>query len=69
MTVRHLLLAALTVVAAAAPAAAQAPAQPASCDVVAQNLYVRDVLDEIYFWYREIPAVDAARFASPGAEM
>ena len=41
---------------AAAPAAAQVPAQPAACDVVAQNLYVRDVMAELYFWYREIPA-------------
>ena len=49
--------------ASGAPAAAQT--QPASCDVAAQNLYVRDVMTDIYFWYREIPDVDPVVFASP----
>ena len=53
----------LSVTVCAAPAAAQT--QPVSCDVAAQNLYVRDVMTDIYFWYREIPAVDPVAFASP----
>jgi C-terminal peptidase prc len=62
---RRLLAALACLGLAAAPAAAQAPPQPRSCDVVNQNLYVRDTLNDIYFWYRELPAVDATRFASP----
>src|SRR5688572_28453176 len=54
----------LTLCLAAAPAHAQMPAQPASCDVVGQKLYVRDVIHDRYLWYREIPDVDAASFAS-----
>jgi C-terminal peptidase prc len=51
----------------AAPAAAQTAVQPASCDAVGQNLYVRDVLHDLYLWYRELPELDAAAFASPEA--
>ena len=32
-----------------------------------QNLFVRDALDELYLWYRELPAVDPVRFDSPEA--
>ncbi len=48
----------------AGPAAAQGPS---SCTTTSQNLYVRDVMNDIYFWYREIPNVDAASFDSPEA--
>jgi carboxyl-terminal processing protease len=52
------------VVLASAPSAW---AQPASCNVTGQNLFVRDALDELYLWYRELPPVDPARFDSPEA--
>ena len=61
---RHRLLIVAACLAAAVPAAAQGR-EPASCDLVAQNLYVRDVMHDLYFWYRAVPAVDAARFESP----
>jgi carboxyl-terminal processing protease len=51
---------------ACAPSAA-AQSQPASCDIPAQNLHVRDVMTDLYFWYREIPDVDPAAFDSPAA--
>lgn len=48
--------------------AAVAEAQgPKSCSIVNQNLYVRDVLSDIYLWYRYLPNVDPARFESPDA--
>jgi len=48
---------------------AQAAAQsaPTSCTTAGQNLYVRDVMSDIYFWYREIPALDPVKFESPEA--
>ena len=46
------------------PAAAQ---RPPGCTVTGQNLYVRDAMSDIYFWYREIPALDPATFDSPEA--
>ena len=52
---------------AAVVATANAQTQPASCDVAGQNLYVRDVMRDIYFWYREIPDVDPVAFDSPEA--
>src|ERR1051325_8861495 len=38
---------------------------PSSCTTAGENLYVRDVMSDIYFWYREIPALDPVRFDSP----
>jgi C-terminal peptidase prc len=57
-------------VAAVALVAALAPpawAQPASCTGTSQNLFVRDALEELYLWYRELPAVDPASYDSPEA--
>jgi C-terminal processing protease CtpA/Prc len=48
-------------------AAAAAEAQPSSCGVTNQNLFVRDALDELYLWYRELPPVDPVRYDSPEA--
>ena len=48
-------------------AAPRAWAQPPSCSGAGQNLFVRDTLQELYLWYRELPAVDPARFDSPEA--
>lgn len=36
-----------------------------TCSVVSQNLTVRAALQDAYLWYRELPDVDPARFASP----
>jgi hypothetical protein len=49
--------------------AADAPAQsgPSSCTTTGQNLYARDVMSDLYFWYREIRAVDPTTFDSPEA--
>ena len=52
----------------AAAAAIDARAQtPASCTVPGKNLFVRDRMTDIYFWYREIPDLDPVRFDSPEA--
>jgi carboxyl-terminal processing protease len=42
-------------------------AQPSSCDGTRQNLFVRDALEELYLWYRELPAADPASYDSPEA--
>jgi carboxyl-terminal processing protease len=49
----------------AAPAHAQTA--PVSCTTAGKNLYVRDVMSDIYLWYRQMPSVDAASFGSPEA--
>src|SRR5262245_17589909 len=61
--IRSLLCLLLCAAAFTTPAAGQT--QPASCDVPAQNLYVRDVMTDIYFWYSQIPDIDPVAFASP----
>ena len=38
---------------------------PSSCTTAGQNLYVRDVMSDIYFWYRELPSLDPVEFNSP----
>ncbi len=63
---RRLRVAALLVTAIAACAPdVHGQAQPASCDLPAQNLYVRDVMTDLYFWYQHIPDIDPAGFESP----
>jgi C-terminal peptidase prc len=47
-----------------APSAAQGPR---TCSTLNQILYVRDVLDEYYLWYRELPRVNPANYVSPEA--
>lgn len=47
----------------ALPAAAQLA--PTNCSVVSQNLYVRDVMLDVYYWYQFIPPVNAAGYPSP----
>jgi C-terminal processing protease CtpA/Prc len=56
---------ALLALAGAFPAGAGA--QPRSCTTVGQNLYVRDVLHELYYWYQFLPEPNPASFASPEA--
>ena len=46
---------------AAVPARAQAP----SCSATGQSIFVRDTLQELYFWYRELPDADPARYDTP----
>jgi carboxyl-terminal processing protease len=52
--------------------AAVVPGGPAleaqsSCTVQGQNRYVRDVLFEYYYWYRDLPSQNPNLFASPQA--
>jgi C-terminal processing protease CtpA/Prc len=57
----------LVVCSALAPSWAEAQSGPRNCTRTGQNLFVRDVLDEYYLWYRELPAVNPANYASPEA--
>ena len=50
-----------------APAAAYAQSGPRNCTRLSQNLFVRDVLDEYYLWYRELPRANPANYATPEA--
>lgn len=64
---RHLLVASLlasSVLLAPSPARAQTLT---NCSTVSQNLFVRDVLADLYYWNTELPAVNAAQFPSPEA--
>ena len=59
------LLLALALCLPAAPAAAQSG--PRNCATTSQNLIVRDVLDQYYLWYQELPRVNPANYESPEA--
>jgi C-terminal peptidase prc len=48
----------------AAPAAAQ---RLASCSTPGKNLFVQDVMKDLYLWYREVPDISPGRFSSPEA--
>jgi C-terminal peptidase prc len=50
-----------------APASAWAQSGPRNCTTTGQNLFVRDVLDQFYLWYRELPFLNPANYASPEA--
>jgi C-terminal processing protease CtpA/Prc len=52
------------VVATAVPAAAQTQTD---CTIPGQNLFVRNTLQDIYLWYRELPDPNPALFDSPEA--
>jgi len=56
-------VAAIALFVPAAPARAQAP----SCTATGQAIFVRDTLQELYLWYRELPDANPARFASAEA--
>jgi carboxyl-terminal processing protease len=47
------------------PAAAQSG--PSSCSVAGQNLWVRDVMRDLYLWNEFLPAVNPTSFSSPEA--
>src|SRR4026208_2537288 len=53
------------VVSVAAPLPARAQSGPASCSTAGKNLYVRDVMNNLYLWYAEMPRLDPTSFASP----
>ncbi len=40
---------------------------PSNCSVTSQNLFVRDAMQDLYLWYREMPNVNAAAYRSPEA--
>lgn len=61
---RFLILCCVACLALAPEARAQSPA---SCSTVGKNLFVRDRMTDIYFWYREIPPVNPSDFDSPDA--
>lgn len=44
-----------------------AVAQDAGCSVANQNLFVREVMTDLYLWYDQVPAVDPLRYDSPAA--
>lgn len=48
-------------------AAVPVRAQSASCTTLGQTTFVRDTLDELYYWYRELPDLDPAAFTGPEA--
>jgi C-terminal peptidase prc len=65
MVGRLTLLVVTLVGAAVLPASAQSG--PSNCSTTSQNLYVRDVMNSFYLWYRDMPSVNAASFPSPEA--
>lgn len=57
----RLLLLVLPLLSLAAPAAAQ----DRSCNLLLQTARTRDIMADIYFWYREIPDIDLASVPTP----
>jgi carboxyl-terminal processing protease len=51
----------------AVPSTALAQRGPVSCNTPGKNLYVHDVMTDLYLWYHEMPDVDPASFDSPEA--
>ncbi len=49
------------------PLRTEAQSGPRNCTGTSQNLFVRDVLDEYYLWYRELPRLNPSNYASPEA--
>jgi C-terminal peptidase prc len=64
---RNVLLACAAWAVILSPALAHAQQEPVNCQTSGQNLYVRDVMTELYYWYPFVPAVDPLRFDSPEA--
>lgn len=64
----HVGAALLAAIGALAPAPAAAQWRlPSNCSVTSQNLFVRDVMTDIYFWSEHIPPVNPVQYASPEA--
>jgi carboxyl-terminal processing protease len=64
---RFVLTLLLVACSALVPIRAEAQSGPRNCTRLSQNLFVRDVLGEYYLWYRELPVVNPANYASPEA--
>jgi len=62
---RRALACLLTLIAAGAAVPAAYAQGPASCTTSGKNLYVRDVMSDIYLWYSTMPTVNPTSFASP----
>jgi carboxyl-terminal processing protease len=43
----------------------RAQSGPVSCSTSGKNLYVRDVMTDLYLWYAQMPGVNPTSFASP----
>src|SRR6266487_4471381 len=67
MSRRVLASLAVLIVVYAAPPAARAQAAPVSCTTSGKNLYVRDVMSDLYLWYSTMPNVNPTSYASPEA--
>jgi carboxyl-terminal processing protease len=55
----------LALLVAFAPAPASAQWSPASCTALGKNLFVRDVLSNLYLWYAEMTWADPAAYDTP----
>lgn len=64
-TVRTCVIALVLIWAGAVPADAQW--RLVGCDRTSKNLFVRDVLSDIYLWYAQLPDVDPASYQTPEA--
>jgi len=67
MSPRPLACLVVLVVAFAAPPAARAQTAPTSCTTSGKNLYVRDVMSDLYLWYATMPNVNPTAYDSPEA--
>jgi carboxyl-terminal processing protease len=67
MSRRVLASLAVLIVVHAAPPAARAQTAPVSCTTSGKNLYVRDVMSDLYLWYSTMPNVNPTSYASPEA--
>jgi C-terminal peptidase prc len=63
----RLLIALLLVTGALCPSLVEAQSGPRNCTRLSQNMFVRDILDEYYLWYQELPRANPANYASPEA--
>jgi C-terminal peptidase prc len=64
---RLLMVVAVLVWGLVTPTPADAQSGPRNCARLTQNQFVRDVLDEYYLWYHELPRLNPANYASPEA--
>src|SRR5215208_1992942 len=55
------------VIGCAAPQSVHAQSGPASCSTAGKNLFVRDVMTDLYLWSSEVPNVNPTSFSSPEA--
>ena len=55
------------VISCAAALPARAQSTPISCSTAGKNLYVRDVMTDLYLWSSEVPNVNPTSFSSPEA--